>query len=61
MTRTESRRLGRYHTGQQTVVVGVRMPVETRDRLREKAADSDKGSVSQYVEWLIETQSLRDR
>ena len=60
MTNTEQRRLGKYH-GAETVVVGVRMLVSTRDALRKKVANSDQATVAQYMEWLVETQALRIR
>jgi len=60
MTNTEKRRLGKYH-GVKTVVVGIRMPAEMRDALLLKVANSDKATVSQYIESLIETEALRIR
>ena len=46
--------------GRQTVVVGVRMTVAMRDRVKQ-AADYQGVTVSEWMEWLVETQLLRRR
>ena len=60
MTDGEARKLGAYHTGIETKVVGVRMPVEKIEAVRavfEKAGMT----MSEGVEWVVDTQILRKR
>ena len=54
------RRLGEYHHGQATKVAGVRLPVWKLDKVK-AAADRSGRSVSEYLEWLIDTQLTRKR
>jgi hypothetical protein len=54
------RRLGDYHHGVQTKVAGVRLPVWKHDKVK-AAADRSGRSVSEYLEWLIDTQLTRPR
>lgn len=60
MTHTEARRCGKYHTGLPTVVVAARITVEMRDALKAQA-DAVGQTISERIEWLIETQALRKR
>lgn len=60
MTNTEARRLGKYHHGQATKVVSIRIPADMAEAVKEMA-DNRCESVSQYMERLIETQALRKR
>ena len=58
MTDGEARRVGAYHTGVATKVVGVRMPVEKVEAMRavfEKAGLT----MSEGLERLVATQILR--
>jgi hypothetical protein len=60
MTDGEARRVGTYHTGIETKVVGVRMPVEKIEAVRavfEKAGLT----MSEGLERLVDTQVLRTR
>ena len=60
MTDGEARRVGAYHTGVATKVVGVRMPVEKVEAMRavfEKAGLT----MSEGLERLVDTQILRKR
>ena len=60
MTDGETRKLGAYHTGIATKVVGVRMPVEKIEAVRavfEKAGMT----MSEGMEWVVDTQILRKR
>jgi len=60
MTDGETRKLGAYHTGIETKVVGARMPVEKIERVRavfEKAGMT----MSEGMEWVVDTQILRKR
>ena len=60
MTDGEARRVGEYHTGIATKVVGVRMPVEKVEAMRavfEKAGLT----MSEGLERLVDTQLLRAR
>ena len=60
MTDGEARRVGEYHTGIATKVVGVRMPVEKIEAMRavfEKAGLT----MSEGLERLVDTQLLRTR
>ena len=60
MTDGEIRKLGAYHTGIETKVVGVRMPVDKIERVRaifEKAGMT----LSEGMEWVVDTQILRKR
>jgi len=56
----EIRRLGAYHTGIETKVVGARMPVDKIERVR--AVFEKQGlTMSEGIERLIDTQLIRDR
>ena len=60
MTDGETRKLGSYHTGVETKVVGVRMPVDKIEAVRavfEKAGMT----MSEGMEWVVDTQILRKR
>ena len=60
MTDGETRKLGAYHTGIATKVVGVRMPVDKIEAVRavfEKAGMT----MSEGMEWVVDTQILRKR
>jgi hypothetical protein len=60
MTDGEIRKLGAYHTGIETKVVGVRMPVDKIEAVRavfEKAGMT----MSEGMEWVVDTQILRKR
>jgi hypothetical protein len=51
----ELRRMGAYHSGVKTAVVAARMPVVKVDAV--KAAAHKLGlSISEYIEWLFDTQ-----
>ena len=54
------RRLGEYHHGQATKVAGTRLPIEKYARVKAAAERSGK-SISEYLEWLIDTQLTRPR
>jgi predicted DNA-binding protein len=60
MTQTEARRLGKYHHGRQTAVMGVRLPVEMKKQVA-KMAENFGMTTSEYMEFIIETQILRKR
>ena len=56
----EMRRLGTYHTGIETKVVGTRMPVDKIEAV--KAVFEKQGlTMSEGIERLIDTQLLRTR
>jgi len=60
MTDGETRRVGAYHTGIETKVVGARMPVDKIERVR--AVFAKQGlTFSEGIERLIDTQLLRTR
>ena len=60
MTDGEARRVGTYHTGIETKVVGVRMPVDKIERVR--AVFAKQGlTFSEGIERLVDTQLLRTR
>jgi hypothetical protein len=60
MTNGEARRVGAYHTGIETKVVGARMPVDKIERVR--AIFEKQGlSFSEGIERLVDTQLLRTR
>ena len=60
MTDGETRKLGAYHTGIETKVVGARMPVEKIERVR--AVFEKQGlTMSEGLEWVVDTQILRTR
>jgi len=60
MTDGETRRVGTYHTGIETKVVGVRMPVEKIEAVR--AVFEKQGlTMSEGLERLVDTQILRKR
>jgi len=60
MTDGEARRLGEYHTGIETRVVGVRMPVEKIEAVRAVFAKQGM-TMSEGMERVIDTQILRTR
>ena len=60
MTQTEERRIGKYHHGRKTAVMGVRLPAEMKDRVV-KMAENVGMSTSEYMEYIIETQLMRKR
>jgi len=60
MTDGEARRVGTYHTGVETKVVGVRMPVAKIERIRAKFAKQGM-MMSEGMEWIADTQILRTR
>ena len=60
MTDGETRKLGSYHTGIETKVVGVRMPVEKIEAVR--AVFEKQGlTMSEGLERVVDTQILRAR
>ena len=60
MTDGETRRVGKYHTGIATKVVGLRMPVEKIEAVR--AVFEKQGlTMSEGLERLVDTQILRKR
>ena len=60
MTNGETRRVGKYHTGIETKVVGLRMPVEKIEAVR--AVFEKQGlTMSEGLERLVDTQILRKR
>jgi len=60
MTDGETRKLGSYHTGIATKVVGVRMPVDKIERIR--AVFEKQGlTMSEGLERVVDTQILRTR
>jgi len=60
MTDGEARRVGAYHTGIETKVVGARMPVEKIEAVR--AVFEKQGlTMSEGLERLVDTQILRKR
>jgi len=60
MTDGEARRVGTYHTGVETKVVGVRMPVAKIEAVR--AVFEKQGlTMSEGLERLVDTQILRTR
>jgi len=60
MTDGETRRVGAYHTGIETKVVGLRMPVEKIEAVR--AVFEKQGlTMSEGLERLVDTQILRKR
>ena len=60
MTDGEARKLGAYHTGIETKVVGLRMPVEKIEAVR--AVFEKQGlTMSEGLERLVDTQVLRKR
>ena len=60
MTDGESRKLGPYHTGIETKVVGARMPVDKIERVRVIFAKQGL-TMSEGIERLVDTQILRKR
>ena len=60
MTQTEERRIGKYHHGRKTAVMGVRLPAEMKDRVVQMAENVGM-STSEYMEYIIETQLMRKR
>ena len=60
MTDGETRRVGTYHTGIETKVVGVRMPVDKIERVRAQFAKQGM-TMSEGMEWVVDTQLLRTR
>ena len=60
MTDGETRKLGAYHTGIETKVVGVRMPVDKIEAV--KAIFAKQGlTMSEGMERVVDTQILRTR
>jgi predicted DNA binding CopG/RHH family protein len=60
MTDGETRRVGTYHTGIETRVVGVRMPVDKIEAV--KAIFAKQGlTMSEGMERVVDTQILRTR
>jgi len=60
MTDGEARRVGAYHTGIDTKVVGVRMPIAKIEAVR--AVFEKQGlTMSEGLEWVVDTQILRKR
>ena len=60
MTQTEERRIGKYHHGRKTAVMGVMLPAEMKDRVVQMAENVGM-STSEYMEYIIETQLMRKR
>ena len=60
MTQTEERRLGKYHHGRKTAVMGIRLPVEMKERVAEMAENFGM-TTSEYMEYIIATQLMRKR
>ena len=60
MTNGETRRVGAYHTGIATKVVGARMPVDKIERVRVIFAKQGL-TMSEGIERLVDTQILRKR
>jgi len=56
----ETRRLGKYHHGEETKVVGVRLPVRKVERAKRMAEDAGM-TLSQWIEWQLDTQPFRNR
>jgi len=54
------RRLGKYHHGEPTKVVGVRLPVRKVERMKEMAEAAGM-TTSEWVEWILDTQPFRSR
>jgi hypothetical protein len=62
MTKAEHRQIDRYHNGDQTVVVGVRMTIEERDLLDEHIDNSSLvESRSQALRYSMEQTYFRKR
>ena len=60
LTDGEARRVGSYHTGIETKVVGVRMPADKIEAMR--AVFEKQGlTMSEGLERLVDTQLLRTR
>jgi len=59
-THGETRRLGRYHTGIETKVVGARMPVDKIEAVK-KVFEKQGLTMSEGFERLVDTQLLRQR
>ena len=60
MTNTQARRLGAYHHGQETKVIAARIQVSTYERFKRQQERAGR-TVAEGVEYLIETQALRNR
>jgi len=60
MTDGETRRVGKYHTGIETKVVGARMPVDKIERVR-AVFEKEGLTMSEGLERLVDTQILRKR
>ena len=56
----QTRRVGKYHHKIETKVMGVRLPAWKIDRARE-TADKLGMTLSEYMEWMIDTSVLRKR
>jgi len=59
-TNGETRRLGKYHHGEETKVVGVRLPVAKAQRAKQMAEDAGM-TLSQWIEWQLDTTAFRNR
>ena len=60
ITDVDKRRRGKYHHGIQTKVLGARVPIDVWQHVKDRA-DARCESVSDYVCYLIETESMRKR
>ena len=54
------RRLGKYHHGEPTKVVGVRLPVGKANKAKQMAEDAGM-SLSEWMEWQLDTGAFRTR
>jgi hypothetical protein len=62
MTKMEKRRTEKYHNGEKTVVVGVRMTIAERDELDAKIENSSMfENRSEAFRYALEMQILRKR
>jgi len=62
MTKMEKRRTEKYHNGEKTVVVGVRMTIAERDALDAKIENSNMfENRSEAFRYALEMQILRKR
>ena len=62
MTKMEKRRTEKYHNGEKTVVVGVRMTIAERDALDAKIENSNMfENRSEAFRYALEKQILRKR
>jgi hypothetical protein len=56
----ETRRLGKYHHGEPTKVVSIRLPAWKADKARKMAEDAGM-SLSEWMERQLDTQPFRIR